>query len=620
VGCQRAAPAASSDCGAMRGSTGASAPHDHVGGKAGPGAPAAPAAATAAAASDPPRRGGYRGAGLQLPQQQQQQPAFDPPGFGDAVLCSPTASIGGMAGFLGSPLPQLPLFQPSPRRAAAPGDSPSSRRAAGGPAAAASPVHSGSLLSNLFASPVRGGGNGGGAHNACGGRPGDAAALQFASDLLSTPCSRRGGGSAGPGSVGGGSGGGGDFTGGADLDVLMSSPPPQPRRTAGGDGGGAGGDGGGAGRRGGPRRLGSFDLLDLVGAPPVAVAAAVAASGAQGPLLSPSAARLSAGELDLLALLQGPQGELAQAAPTMVPVALPPPPAQPPRQPPRPLRRCLDLGPSPGPSPGRAAAATPAAAAAAADGAPPPPGGAPLLSTAAMAAAFAASLGGSPLPDQVLDPPSPHCHETLLPSPPSLQTSGGRRRGGGGGGGGGGILSGDEDEAVQIALQVAPLFASPSQPTEAQHAAAAARRTPFQRTPGSGKRAGAQPFGDGAYSEGRAAPPQQPGGAETVSAATLQRLVARGLDLAFPSSSGGEAGGSGTFGGDGGAGAGLAGGSYSPVTWGGREGDAPAAGAATGTPASRDPGLYAVAGVPFFGSTPNNATTPGTPAAPAPPM
>lgn len=54
----------------------------------------------------------------------------------------------------------------------------------------------------------------------------------------------------------------------------------------------------------------------------------------------------------------------------------------------------------------------------------------PLLSTAAVAAAFAASLQGTALPEpQLLEPGSPHCHETLLPSPPSLSLVAGEEEG-----------------------------------------------------------------------------------------------------------------------------------------------------------------------------------------------
>jgi len=238
------------------------------------GGSAAPGAAGSSDRRAPPR--GWPSGGLQLapPQQPSQPPGADAFGV-DAMLCSPTASIGGVARFLGSPLP--PLFHPSPRRAP---ESPSARRGL------ASPL---SGLSNMFASPLRmahGGGRMGGA--------GDVSALQFAADLLATPCSKRG-------SMGG------DLTA-ADVDALMSSPPPPRCAAGGGPGSSSAYDPAASGRRAGSRRAPSLDLLDLVGAPPAAAAAAAAAvAAAQGPL-SPTATTLSAGELDLLALLQGPAG------------------------------------------------------------------------------------------------------------------------------------------------------------------------------------------------------------------------------------------------------------------------------------------------------------------------
>lgn len=233
----------------------------------------------------PDRARGPRSGGLQLS-------VLD--GSIDGLLGSPTGSIGAMAGFLGSPLPQIPLFQPSPRRG--PGGGPSSALGLGLPADAAPSI---SGLSNLFASPVAQRGNRGGA----GGH--DAAALQFASDLLSTPCSRRADAHPPPGD------------GGDALDALLISPPARrggaaPGRTPVAANAGAGG------RR--PARAASLDaLLELVGAPPALAAAAAAAvagagegggAGAADGLLSPAGSGLSHGELELLAFLQTPGAEV----------------------------------------------------------------------------------------------------------------------------------------------------------------------------------------------------------------------------------------------------------------------------------------------------------------------
>lgn len=205
----------------------------------------------------PDRRHRCSTAGLQLA-------ALDA-GAVEALLCSPTGSVGAMVNFLGSPLPQLPLFQPSPRRAT---DSPSR------------PQASISGLSNLFASPLR-------TNNVRGASFLENPALQLAAELLSTPCSRRVGAPDEP-----------------VADDFLASPPMR-------QGTGRSTEGAGSARRA-PRRAASLDaLLDLVGAPPAVAAAAAAAAAATGApgaagLLSPSAAVLSPEELDLLALLQVP--------------------------------------------------------------------------------------------------------------------------------------------------------------------------------------------------------------------------------------------------------------------------------------------------------------------------
>ncbi|KAI8476875.1 MAG: hypothetical protein J3K34DRAFT_516145 [Monoraphidium minutum] len=325
-----------------------------------------------------------RGAGLQLAM-------LDGSAAMDMLLASPTGSMGGsMAGFLGSPL--MPLFQPSPRRAPGGGAPGGAAPAPGG----GSPSISG--LSNFFASPVRPHGGRGGA-----GGGGRGAALPSTADLLSTPCSKRGGG------------GGGCTPGGLDaaaIDALLCSPPV---RGGGGGGGGSrapgGADGGrtpgSGGRASGFRRAASLDaLLELGRAPHGAAAgsdggsaAAAAAHATAGGLLSPVGGGLSQGELNLLELLNTPGAEMASSAARGAEQAQQPGPRPQPRQP-RPLRRCLDLGP-------------PAARSASE---PPAP-----MSTAEVAAAFAASMTGAPLPEtHLLDPASPHCHETLLPSPPAL--------------------------------------------------------------------------------------------------------------------------------------------------------------------------------------------------------
>jgi len=323
--------------------------------------------------------------------------------------------------------------------------------------------------------------------------------------------------------------------------------------------------------------------------------------------------------------------------------------SQPPGRQPRPLRRCLDLG---GGSPATTTTATattsthsasPVSTAAAAPVAAAGVGG--LLSTAEMAKAFAASLGCTALPEQLLDPPSPHCHETLLPSPPSVRAAAG----------GGRRIGDDGDEAVQIALQVAPLFTSPTQAFEISRCQAR-RTTPKSAGSSGGKGrpdrpALAQQRAAAPFSEvlvfGAAAVGDGGGIAETVSAATLKRLVASGLDLAFPTASGGG-GNFSPFNGRGGGGEGTpgsaaAGGSRLSFAGGASEragaqqaaedaammttGAAAAAAAvqpATSTPASKDPTLVAhSAGIPFFAATPATAastTTPATPAAPMPLM
>jgi hypothetical protein len=237
----------------------------------------------------------------------------------DALLCSPTGSMGGAAGFLGSPLPQIPLFQPSPRRA---GLGPETGLGPGFAAAADSPARpapSMSGLSSLFASPLPPGAAGGGRAAAA---AYEAAALQFAAELLATPCSKRAdtGGPA-PGSL---LGAPAPYPGSLqDPDLLESFMASPPTRRAPGVRAAAGVPGGGRG----PQGAASLDaLLDLVGAPPGVAAAAAAAVagtgagsgvgvscrgvGAAGPMSPAPCAVLSAGELDLLALLQTPGSEV----------------------------------------------------------------------------------------------------------------------------------------------------------------------------------------------------------------------------------------------------------------------------------------------------------------------
>jgi hypothetical protein len=227
---------------------------------------------------------------------------------------------------------------------------------------------------------------------------------------------------------------------------------------------------------------------------------------------------------------------------------------QPPR-PQRPLRRCLDLGsPNPSPAPhnmrelgagGRGGTATPAA----------------LLSTAAVAAAFAASLAGTALPEQHLeDPASPHCHETLLPSPPSLSLTPAKAGGADGASGARVILGGAPFVAPMGAGAAAveagvPGLAAESPPDRAASVGGAATAVPGSNgsggpvpQPARARRSrGPSPSKVAAALAAAALPaPQQQQQQQAqqqqqqeqqqqppvgVSAATLQRLVASGLEV-----------------------------------------------------------------------------------------